>query len=276
MELATTTTSQRPNYSEDVAEVFCRFLTQYKYPVAVIVGNPDTGKTDTGCLIAEVGKNEGVLDYLASNLNTGGAGQKITSLEDVKYWFRHQTGKKLYILDEAGINDENRSPLSKLNKEIRHEVFISRKFFAHWIFILQEMKDLDNWKDSNLTGLIIKKKCYNGEFEAVMKFKGEEDLLYFDEFPRTTVPFDTLDIALFTFERDILSEEGVSLQGIPAQVARLYAKTGNFSIIAKELKDETGKPMMTMQVKRALQQYIKQTLRCHEEPQKPDTLNNSA
>jgi hypothetical protein len=259
-----TTTLQKPNYSEDIADVFCRFLTQYKYPVAVIVGNPDTGKTDTGCLIAEVGKNEGVLDYLASNLNTGGAGQKITSLEDVKYWFRHQTGKKLYILDEAGINDENRSPLSKLNKEIRHEVFISRKFFAHWIFILQEMKDLDNWKDSNLTGLIIKKKCYDGEFQAVFKFKGEEDLIYFDEFPRTTVPFDTLDIGLFTLERQ-LNNEDVNLQGLPAKVAYLYAHGKNFSAIAQQFTEETGKEWMNMQVIRLLKQYITQTLRCKED-----------
>lgn len=260
----------KPNYSDEVAEVFCRFLTQYKYPVCVIVGNPDTGKTDTGCLIAEVGKNEGVLDYFASNLSTGGSGKKITSLDDVKYWHRHQTGKKLYILDEAGINDENRSPLSKLNKEIRHEVFIARKFFTHWIFILQEMKDLDNWKDSNLTGLIIKKKCYDCDFQAVFKFKGEEDLLYFDEFPRTTIPFDTLDIGIFTLERQ-LDDESVKLEGLPAQVAYLYAKGMNFSAIAKQLtdKDKTGKEWMNMQVIRLLKQYISQTLRSKE-------LNNVA
>ncbi len=266
-------TQMQSEYSAELADVICSFLNQRKYPVCVIYGNPETGKTDTGCLIAEIGLNEGALDYFASNMNTQGKGQRITSLDEVRYWHRHQVGNKLYILDEAGINDDSRSPLSRLNREIRHEIFIARKFFVHWVFILQEIKDIDNWKNSELTGMTIKKKTYGDEFAAVIKCKWYEDLIPFNDFPRTIMPYDTLDVSPFTLERQ-LNDEDVELKGIPSIVAQSYAASGNFSVICKSLKEKTGKDWKPMQVKRALQQYIRQTLRVQDMPQEAKKMEN--
>lgn len=257
--------TNKPNYSKELADVFCRFFNQWKYPVCVIYGNPDTGKTDTACLMAEIGLNEGALDYFASNFNTFGQGQRVTSLDETMYWFQHQVGRKLYILDEAGINDDARSPLSRINRQIRHKIFIIRKFKGHWVFILQEIEDLDKWKSSELTGLIIKKQVFGSEFVAKIKAKWYEELITVRDVPRTNLKFDTLDIAPFTLERQI-TDENVELQGIPAKVAYGYATTGNFSVICKMLKENTGKEWKPMQVKRALQQYIRQTLRAQETP----------
>lgn len=260
--------TRNSEYSEGLAELICDFLNQWKYPVCIIYGNPETGKTDTGCLIAEIGLKEGKLDYFASNMNTYGHGARITSLDDVKYWHRHQTGKKLFILDEAGINDDARSPLSKLNKEIRHEIFIARKFKVHWVFIIQEMKDIDNWKSSELTGMTILKKAFGNDFRALVKCKWLEDLIPINDFPRTAIDYDTLDVSPFTMERQ-LSDEAIELKGIPAQVAHLYSHSGNFSVICKTLKEQTGKDYKPMQVKRALMQYLRQSLRTELE-QNPD------
>lgn len=259
------TTQATPQYSRGLAGIVNHFFNQYKYPVCVIYGNPDTGKSDTACLITEIGLNEGVLNYFASNMSTYGRGEKIVSLEDVNYWFQHQNGKKLFILDEAGIHDDTRSPLSGLTRKIRHSVFVVRKFSGHWVFILQDVKDLDTWKDSELTGMIIKKQCYGNEFVAKIKCKWCEDLITVRDFPRATLPFDTLDIAPFTLDRQ-LNDEDVELKGIPSQVAYLYSTSGNFSVICKTLKEKTGKDWKPMQVKRALQQYVRQTLRVHEPP----------
>jgi hypothetical protein len=253
-----------PTYSKGLASIITRFLSQYKYPVCVIYGNPDTGKSDTACLIAEIGLNEGFLDYFASNMSTYGRGEKITSLEDVNYWFQHQNGKKLFILDEAGIHDDTRSPLSGLTRKIRHSVFLVRKFSGHWVFILQDVKDLDTWKDSPLTGMIIKKKRFGDDFAAVIQTKLYNDQITVNDFPKATLQFDTLDVAPFTLDREI-SDADVALKGIPSQVAYLYGTTGNFSVICKTLKEQTGKDWKPMQVKRALQQYVKQTLRMHQE-----------
>ncbi|MEM2999576.1 MAG: hypothetical protein QXX34_03510 [Candidatus Bathyarchaeia archaeon] len=254
---------QAPQYSRELASLIGDYLRQWKYPVCVIYGNPDTGKTDTALLIAEIGLNEGLLDYFASNVNTYGHGERLTSLQDVDYWFKHQVGRKLFILDEAGIHDDSRSPLSTLNRKIRHEIFIIRKFKGHVIFILQELEDLDKWKNSELTGMVVKKQVYDGEYIGKIKCKWMEDLVVVRDFPRATIPFDTYDISPFTLERQ-LDEDELQLKGIPNQVAYLYATTGNFSVICKTLKEQTGQDWKPMQVKRALQQYIRQTLRADE------------
>jgi hypothetical protein len=162
-----------------------------------------------------------------------------------------------------------------MTRKIRHNIFIARKFKGHWIFILQDIKDLDTWKDSPLTGMIVKKQCFGSEFVAKIKCKWCEDLITVRDFPKASLPFDTLDIAPFTLDRE-LNAEDLQLKGIPSQVAYLYAKTGNFSVICKSLKEQDGKDWKPMQVKRALQQYVRQTLRVHEHeaPQKVEVKDN--
>lgn len=243
------------NYSEDLAALFCKFIRQWKYPVCVIYGNPDTGKTDTAVLMAAIGLKEKALDYFASNINTYGNGQKITSLESVNYWFSHQQGNKLYVLDEAGINDDTRSPLSGVTRKIRHNVFIARKFKGHWVFILQDIKDLDTWKDSPLTGMIIKKQVFDCEFVAKIKCKWEEELITVRDFPRSFMPFDTLDIAPFTLEEE--PDTTMTLQGDENKIGMLFARGETGGAIAKTMTRDTGKKWQPTQVYRILRRLMK-------------------
>jgi len=247
-------------YSPELAEIINGFFRQWKYPVMVIYGNPDTGKTDSGLLFAEIGKDSGLIDYLASNINTYGYGALITNLEDLDYWFKNQTGKKCFILDEAGIHDDSRSPLSLMQRKIRHEVFIARKYLAKWIFILQELEDIDKWKHSELTGMIVKKKKVGNEFNALVKAKWMDDLILIRDIPKTSIPFNTLDIAPFYLERQIDDAE-VDLRGLPFQVAYLYAKHGNLARVIEDLKQKTGIEYKHMQVKRLLIKYLREQLR---------------
>jgi len=251
---------QNPQYSDDLASIIKRFFGQWKYPVMVIYGNPETGKTDSALLFVEIAKNEGAIDYFASNIQTYGIGERITSLEEVDFWFKNQTGKKCFILDEAGVHDDTRSPLSRLNRAIRHEIFVVRKFKGHVIFVLQEIKDIDTWKNSELTGMIVKKKVFDDEFIAVLKSKFFGDLITVRDFPKTNIGFNTYDIAPFTLEREI-DEGEVKLKGLPYQVAYLYAKCGNMSVIARELEQTTQKKWKFQQVKRLLQKYLREQLR---------------
>jgi len=250
-------------YSDDLADLVKRLFNQWKFPVIVIYGNPETGKTDTALLLFEIAMDIGVLDFFGSNIETYDRGQKITSLEEVDYWFKHQSGLKAFGLDEAGVHDDSRSPLSRINKEIRHEVFVVRKFKGHWVFILQEIADLDKWKHSELTGAFIKKKTFQGEFIAEIKTRWDSDVITVRDFPKTTIPFNTLDIAPFTLERRI-DEGKVKLEGLPFRVAQLYGISGNMSYVAKELEKDTGKLLKHMQIKRFLMQFCREQLRIPE------------
>ena len=247
------------NYSADLAAIYGEFLNQRNFPVAIIYGNPETGKTDTACQIAEVGLAEGWLDYIASNIYTNGVGSKITSLEEVKYWHRTQKGNKLFILDEAGINDDARNPFSRLNREIRHEIFIARKFNVHWIFILQELKDIDNWKNSNLTGMKIAKNAFNKtNFSARIRLRwwefGQSQIVY--DFPKTSLPYDTLDIGIFTLERQSIDDK-IRLKGLEAELAAEWVGGKSFGVIGAA----NNRNLKPQQVKRKVQDFIKLALR---------------
>jgi len=268
---------QKPKYSKDLAMIIKDFFTQWKYPVMIIYGNPDTGKTNTALLCVEIGLNEGVLDYFASNIQTYGKGERITSLEDLDFWFKNQTGRKCFILDEAGIHDDSRSPLSLMQRRIRHEVFVIRKFRGHIIFVLQELEDIDKWKYSELTGIKIRKTKIGNIYYAEIKTKWIEDSINVKDIASTTIPFDTFDIAPFTLEREIDDAE-VELKGLPYQVAYLYAKHGNMSIITRELKEKTQKEWKFQQVKRLLQKYLREQLRIEVKrgrPRKMEVINDA-
>jgi hypothetical protein len=247
-------------YSEDLAFLVRRLFNQWKYPVIVVYGNPETGKTDFALLMVEIAKDLGVLDSFASNINTYDTGETITSLEEENYWFEHQAGTKCMVLDEAGVHDDSRSPLSRLNREIRHGVFIIRKFKGHKIFILQELEDLDKWKHSELTGAFVKKKTFENEFIASIKTRWDADLYVFRDIPKTTIPYNTLDVAPYTLERQIGDRE-VSLKGLPYEIAFRYAKCGNLSVVAKELEPKLGKLLKHTQAKRLLMQFCREQLR---------------
>ena len=248
-------------YSESLAnEIVKPFFRQWKYPICVIYGNPDTGKTDSALALTEIALIEGCLDWFASNINTYGHGERITSLEDLDFWFKRQIGKKCFILDEAGQSLFSRDALSRLNRELIKKMMLLRKFQAHLIFVLPDIADLDTFKDSELTGMILKKRVKENEFIGIAKTKWHDDLLVIRDFPKTTLPYDTLDISPFTLERQI-SDEEIALKGLPTQVAYLYAKYGNMAIITRELKQTTGKDWKFQQIKRLLQKYLREQLR---------------
>jgi hypothetical protein len=265
---------QKHSYSKALAALFCKFFAQWKYPVCIIYGNPDTGKTDTAIKMAEIGLQEKTLEAFASNINTFGHGQKITSLEGVNFWFAHQTGNKLYILDEAGINDDTRSPLSGITRKIRHNVFIARKFKGHWVFILQDIKDLDTWKDSPLTGMIIKKQVFEKEFVAKVKCKWNEDLITIRDFPKATLPFDTLDIAPFTLEQEL--DESIQFQGVLNRELFLFCKGETARGIAKEIEKETGTKYHPTQVMRDIRKAVKELFKISTLEGQPKNQANQA
>jgi len=255
-------------YSPGLASVVKRLFNQYKYPVIIIYGNPDTGKTDAALKLVEIARKEGLLEYFASNINTYNNGEKITSLQRLDYWFKNQAGRKTFILDEAGIHDDARMPMSRMNREIKNKVFVIRKFHGHIIFVLQELRDIDKWKNSPLTGAFIKKDVLSGEYSALIDSPMFPESIRVRDFPRTDIQFDTLDIAPFTMENE-LDEEGVQLQGLPSRVAFLYAKYGNAAVIARDLSRETGQVWVSMQVKRLLMKYLREQLGIRIGPGRP-------
>jgi hypothetical protein len=255
-------------------ELIRSLFQQKKYPVTIIVGNTFTGKTDFALLLFEMGKRDGALDYLGANFDTFGHGNHIPNMMKLKHWLRTQNGRKLFILDEAGIHDDTRAAMKRLTNEIRHLVFIIRKFECRIIFVLQELEDIDKWKSSALTGAIITKDSVGGKFSAEIEsvFLGEKIIL--DNIPRTTIPFKTDDIAEFTLGEEWDWEtDQMQVEGLPAKAAFMYAKVGNTSTIARKFAKELGKPCQPMQVKRLIQAYLREQFNIKLRHRPPMLLN---
>lgn len=191
------------HYSEDLAEnIVLPFFSQWKCPICVIYGNPDTGKTDTALLLVEIALNEGVLDIFASNIETYGKGVKITNFEEMDAWFKSVHGKKCYILDEAANVLFSRDALSRLNRALIKEAMLLRKFQSHFIIVIQEIDMLDTFKSSELTGMMIKKLRFGDEFRMKVKTRWDENIFKVTDVPKTAIPFHTLDISPFTLKGD--------------------------------------------------------------------------
>lgn len=193
--------SLRNDIDEELIAVTTRLFNQYKYPVFIISGNPDTGKTDTALLLIEIAVNKNLIDHFASNVDTQGVGETITSFEKAEHWFKTVKGRKCFFLDEAGIHVDTRRPLMQINVAIRHLIFVIRKFKGHFIFALQDVRDLDYWKNSELTGAFIEKTRHGDQFDA--SFDTKYGKWYFWDMPKTSIPFRTEDISPFTLKEPL-------------------------------------------------------------------------
>jgi len=235
-------------------------------PIIVLLGKPDSGKTDFALLIAQKLLELNLVSKFASNImvyqddrNKAEIRErftKVTSAEALKMWLQKDTHmRKLWILDECGEHIDSRNPLSKLNKEIRYLGFRVRKYKSKIIFIIQRRKDLEStFRSEELVCAFFKKlnrKTVVVKSELLIRKFGEDTILL-ENVPKTDIKFDTYDIAPFELEEDIYIKAG---SNPCCRVAKRYAECGNMPIIAKEMK------VQPMQIKRLLQQHLKHTFK---------------
>lgn len=221
-------------------------FSKFPAPICIVTGRMGFGKTDFSLLIAEKLLERNIVKFVGTNIKTQDERiDYITNVHQLKQWMQKK-GNKLFILDEAGIHVDSRSALSKLNKEIRKIAFLLRKFDGKMILVSQRIEDLDTTFRSSDIWLATFHKINLKTCIIEANPLPEPVILY--DIPRTSIPYDTKDIALFGFE---LTE---GLETTEDKLLTEWVECGNFRKVA--LKHG----MYTMQVKRIILEKVKQLL----------------
>jgi len=230
----------------------------FSHPASIIVvsGKMNTGKTDFALYLTENILNIGYISKVGSNIRVkDDRFERITSVEGLKKWIeKDRKVRKLFVLDECGEHIDTRNPLSRMNKELRYLGFKIRKYRGKMILIIQRLEDLESTFRSREITLAIfkklsKKRCM--VYSDLLREKDYGDAVELKNIPRTSIKFNTYDIAPFFLEEDVL----LSGRDKCCVVAKRYAECGNFSIIAKEMD------LKPMQIKRLLQDHVKHSLK---------------
>ena len=211
----------------------------------IVFGRRGSGKTDFVLLIAELLYQHGVIHHFATNIKIYDSPfliERITNLEDLRFWSQEHAGMKLFLFDEVGRTIKRRSPMASLNVELINELQVIRK---HKLSLLATTIE-----DTNTDKAILSASVLDGVF--VKPYFKNPKIAYFDDrlennsqtlkgIPKTTVQYDTWDSAPFTkygekrkpkFKTQEMEQlwdlthgkTGKALGMHPQQVHRLYQK----------------------------------------------------
>jgi len=173
--------------------------------MVLIVGDWKTGKTDFSLLLAERMLKLGIVEKVASNIETKSDMIKfISDLPTLKEWLFGDNSRKLYIFDEAGLHVHRRRSMSAKNIAIVTLMPEISKAHARLIMILHNVEGFDKELTSTVwcKGLIEKDNKYHVRFISLTKpFPNGEFSMEFYPIPKTNIPFDPYALAPFQLTR---------------------------------------------------------------------------
>lgn len=154
------------------------------------------GKTNFALKLAEELREAGIIEVVATNIDTEGTFKKITDLRTLNYWLHSDKAEKLYIFDEGNIHLQARNAMTSKSVKIIQIFPEISKGHAKMIVIGQRLSRLDS--ELRETGWV-RGKFYKMDLKTVyIRFRGQD--LYFRNIPPTTIPYDPDTIAPFTLE----------------------------------------------------------------------------
>lgn len=155
-----------------------------------------TGKTDFGLLLSEILLDLGVIDEVASNVDTSGDYTYISDLQTLKYWLHQRKSTKLYILDEANIHLPSRRAMSNKSVDIITIFPEISKARARMLVIGQVIDSLDSelrtkgWVKATFLKVNLK--------TVYIYYRNQRYVI--GNLPKTTITFDPYLQAPFTLK----------------------------------------------------------------------------
>ena len=188
--------------SQKFVDIILHLFLRQTSSCILILGRRESGKTDFSLLIAEILATKGIIKNFATNVKIYSSPfpvERITNLDDLRFWCENTRGKKLFILDEAGKSLRRRTPMSSLNVKLLDNLQILRKYKLSIIFIAPHEKYIDSAAlGSDIVDAVFIKPNYKNPKIALYDDWMEGTTLTLTNIPRTSIKFDTWDVAPFT------------------------------------------------------------------------------
>lgn len=216
--------------------------------VMYISGPKERGKTDFGCLLAEICFLKDFRKKIATNIETESymIEKQITNLPDLRKWLQ-EPKKKLFILDEAGLSIPKLRFMSGMNIEIMKILQMIRHYDAGFIGIAPSTKNIDStFMNTDILDAHIKKLT---KTVAHVRDYLQNESYFIEGIPRTSINFNSKHIAEFKMEKQI----ELSKLRQCCQIAHYYRLNHNYQLTGNIFNlDPT-------QVKRKLLEHLEHT-----------------
>lgn len=209
--------------------------------VIFIEGRKDRGKTDISLLLAEICYLKRFRTKIATNIWTESyiVERQITNIPDLQEWLE-SSGRKLFILDEAGKHIGKLTFMSKKNRAIMEAIQMIRHYDCGFICCAPSRRFIDSgYLDSDIIDLTIRK--YRKDYAVARNHITGNSIRIFNV-PRTSINFKTKDIA----ELELTKKPILTDLPLCCQVAAVYSSTGSYKNIkmAFNLKSEEVRRLM--------------------------------
>lgn len=211
------------------------FFNHGQAVAGVIFGRRGTGKTDNALFIAEALFKYGLIRNFASNIKIyktppGLQIDYIYDLQTLDRWASISSGRKLYILDEAGKAFRRRSPMAKLNIELLDKLQTLRKYKLSLIMVTPAQKYVDGASLGSdvIDFVVVKPEFQNpkvGDYYDTMRGTSEG----FHNIPGTSIKFDSEDIAPFTLK------PGKEINTFPSKAVEFAYKNAKLGMSSEAL-----------------------------------------
>ena len=170
----------------------------------LVIGRRESGKTDFSFLITEILHYAQLITPFATNVRVHDSPfpiERITNLADLELWCKDTSGKKLFILDEAGKSLRRRTPMAGLNIKLLDNLQILRKYRLSIIMIAPHSKYIDSAAlGSDILDAVFTKPNFRNPRVALYDDLMDGAELTFTNIPKTSIHFDTWDVAPFTLK----------------------------------------------------------------------------
>lgn len=209
--------------------------------IGFIQGGKGKGKTDISLLIAEICYMKGYRTHIATNIWTESymIEKQIINIPDLKTWL-NSSGRKLFILDEAGKHLRRMGFMSRKNQALLELVQLIRHYDAGLICIAPAQRFIDSgYLDPDVIDFIIKK--INLHFAKLYLTQSKVNINMLN-IPKTSIKFNSKDIAELTLDKKV----DLSVLPLCCQVAAVYAQYGTY----KHIREQLG--LEDMQIKREM------------------------
>jgi len=227
-----------------------------------MLGEWQTGKTDTSFLVGHLAKKWGLIDKIGSNTWTFNNPEVdyIPSFGELKTWLHMDKTVKLFIFDEGLKHIYRRKAMSQINVDIVTEILPELSKARGRMIVCSQIEKIDSdIMHPAFTRAIWKKKSK----KTMLCRSKHHPPRTFRNLPKSPIRFDPFRIAPFLHRK--LSKEGEKgNMGLTYEIAELYAK--NYSMT--QIKTEKG--IHQEKVKREIRKALKWFTEHYSEEKEPN------
>jgi len=199
--------------------------------IVFVEGKKGSGKTNFSMLLLEICHNFNLRTNFATNIETKcDYIKKIDNYYKLESWLQNDSGKKLYVLDEAGKHIKKMRFMTDQNLKFMELLQLIRHYDAGFIGVAPSSSFIDSsFLNTDILDARVRK--LNKSTVKVVDYLSNSVYLI-HRVPKTSIRHNGKDIALFN-----MNKEKIEMSSLPQErkAYLLYAELGNYKQVGEQM-----------------------------------------